>query len=472
MLWDSIPQVSADGPHSILRAGALRPVSEVTSNVDWRAPLFKLTYRLYPAQGKTGTLLAHLLYGDGENWDNDRENNIRLENAETKQNNDKPIPLLRFLEGNDYLRHCKSITKPKRLKNSSKQNEVFIFSKDAEIVNHLPRDIKQGEFVTHFTNKINVDENPSTPFYPTEQHSRRAKLIITTLPDCALSAIAMGIPVVVFYPLGKGSQHQSDLDEFAVLSELVRIFSITEMNKIDWQGYNADMGYLKLQIIDNLSDKLRQSEKLLAPLAPSDELPVPSLADIKSFMESGERLTQINKLGIPDRQRWGTPLSYEPEWNERGNLAAQLIPDNASIFEVGTGLGWFRSLVSERCNYVGADLEPLDQQTLVFNLDSDELPVNNKSHIVLLGVFEYLHEPLEVASKLEVTDNLVISYPCRLSDKGTAYSKRKSLGWANHFSEAEFLGIFSPHSFKVIRRLSISCTSEYEEILLKLRKTE
>jgi len=47
----------------------------------------------------------------------------------------------------------------------------------------------------------------------------------------------------------------------------------------------------------------------------------------------------------PDRQRWGNPLSYKPEWSERAKYAASLVPDNVSVLEIGVGSGVFRELV-------------------------------------------------------------------------------------------------------------------------------
>jgi hypothetical protein len=60
--WDEVPKRSADGPHAIQTVGLFEtnPVT-IRERVDWRCPVFKLTYRLDERQCVPGTLLARLL---------------------------------------------------------------------------------------------------------------------------------------------------------------------------------------------------------------------------------------------------------------------------------------------------------------------------------------------------------------------------------------------------------------------------
>ena len=61
-LWDDVPKLSADGPHSIQRAGMFAPERQVAANaVDWDSPVFKLTYRFEESGYTPGTLLWKLL---------------------------------------------------------------------------------------------------------------------------------------------------------------------------------------------------------------------------------------------------------------------------------------------------------------------------------------------------------------------------------------------------------------------------
>jgi hypothetical protein len=94
---------------------------------------------------------------------------------------------------------------------------------------------------------------------------------------------------------------------------------------------------------------------------------------------------QIVEAQAPDRQRWGNPLSYKPEWSGRAKYAASLVPDNVSVLEIGVGTGVFRELVKDRTTFVGSDLQPLDTASIALDLDRDPLPDARFDYAVLLG---------------------------------------------------------------------------------------
>ena len=76
----------------------------------------------------------------------------------------------------------------------------------------------------------------------------------------------------------------------------------------------------------------------------------------------------------PDRQRWGALSNHKPDWGSRGALAARHIRDGVRVLEIGTGTGTFRELVADRCHYTGADLQPLDEKTLAFDIAKTSMP--------------------------------------------------------------------------------------------------
>jgi hypothetical protein len=111
----------------------------------------------------------------------------------------------------------------------------------------------------------------------------------------------------------------------------------------------------------------------------------------------------------PDRQRWGNPSSYKPDWGDRARIAALLIPDRAHVLEIGVDVGNLKKLIQHRHVYIGANLEPLDTDTRSLDLDSEPLPHERYDCIVALGVFEYLHRPHEAVAKLSSCYNHIIS---------------------------------------------------------------
>jgi hypothetical protein len=183
------------------------------------------------------------------------------------------------------------------------------------------------------------------------------------------------------------------------------------------------------------------------------------------------RLRELARTGAPDRCRWGDPSSYNPAWDHRARLAAPLIPDSARVLEIGVGVGVLRQLLRPRCDYVGADLEPLDPETTRLNLDCDPLPHERYDSIIALGVFEYLHCPIEVVAKIAAAaDHIVLSYSCARARKagGTAVLERH--GWVNHFTEDEFVRLFAEHGLVLASRTPVNAAAEFEQVLFEFRR--
>jgi hypothetical protein len=111
-----------------------------------------------------------------------------------------------------------------------------------------------------------------------ERYRARAKLIVTMQLHCALPAIAMGMPVVVFYPLNTGAQHNSDPERFSSLNQIVPVFHLTQVRDVNTSGYVVDTSASKLALLDGF---YRTAQKWLlpnlpsvGPVAPAEALPV------------------------------------------------------------------------------------------------------------------------------------------------------------------------------------------------------
>jgi hypothetical protein len=150
------------------------------------------------------------------------------------------------------------------------------------------------------------------------------------------------------------------------------------------------------------------------------------------------------------------------------------VEDNASVLEIGVGLGVFRDLVSARTTYVGADLEPLDTKTIRIDLDSDELPDRNFDYGVLLGVFGYLHRPEAAAKKIcRIAARIIVSYCCRRTDltADDVRESRRRRGWLSDFTQAEFVELFTRHNFELASSMSITAAEGFEEFLMEIRRS-
>jgi hypothetical protein len=101
--------------------------------------------------------------------------------------------------------------------------------------------------------------------------------MITTLLHCALPAIAMGIPVVVFFPINNEAAHASDRERFSSLEGLVRVHRLEEIESVDWDPQPVDVSEIKLRIFDRFYEMAaRWGNGRLSktgPIAPSSALP-------------------------------------------------------------------------------------------------------------------------------------------------------------------------------------------------------
>jgi hypothetical protein len=146
--------------------------------------------------------------------------------------------------------NCLSLSLPRRFEEPS-QDEVFVVSRDRRILDCLP-DIGRFTFLSHYTGTADFEENMARAVQFLDTYRDRAKLIVTTLLHCALPAVAMGIPVVVFYPLNEERQHRSDRERFSSLQRMIRIYHLSEAHVVDWNGRVVDVSATKLAIADAL----------------------------------------------------------------------------------------------------------------------------------------------------------------------------------------------------------------------------
>jgi len=391
--WNTVPKISADGPHAIQTAGMFSPAAEARSKIDWTTPVFKLSHRdqgaftpgslvyelleqtplpaaVLPdaaaravgeiASLKVGTenlgdhiqiiagqeALARLGYETGSLIDRDDEiasapsnqtgNTGILLNGWFKSNPEQwpPHPRLtpvyfsfharpfqapsltgpaaiehyrkfgpvgardRYTENllrahgvDAYLSHCLSLVLPRRLPRPDTQTETYVVSRDRRVLDQLPSHIQDAHFISHYTGTADFAENLQRARNLLDLYRDRAKLIVTTMLHCALPAIAMGIPVVAFYPPNDGAQHASDRERFSSLAELIRVFELSEAGEVDWAGYRADVSRIKLHLIEKLAEMCAASwgpgePAPLAPIASSALLPVPSRDEIDLVMNA------------------------------------------------------------------------------------------------------------------------------------------------------------------------------------------
>jgi hypothetical protein len=181
-----------------------------------------------------------------------------------------------------FTSNCLSLTLNDRIDDPSRQTETFVVSRDERIKDVLPESLGPYCFVSHYSGSTDFAENVRLAESLLEMYRTRAKVVVTTLLHCALPAIAMGIPVVVFYPINTGIAHESDLERFSALDGICPVYSLDEMDNVDWNPRPIDVARIKLDSLDRFYAMAGRWQlpppPPIGPIAPSSALPPPDMA--------------------------------------------------------------------------------------------------------------------------------------------------------------------------------------------------
>jgi hypothetical protein len=187
------------------------------------------------------------------------------------------LDLLQEKQVESFVSHCATMSLLKRKKNSLTQNKVIVISRDKRILDYLPESLGEVEFISHYSGSHNFEENMKSAKQLLDFYQQRASLIITTLLHAANPAMAMGIPLVMFYPINNKAGHKSDLERFSSLADLIKIYHVHEIEKVDWSGTVLNLGSLKLRqkdIFYKMSARWKLPlRKPVGPIAPGSILP-------------------------------------------------------------------------------------------------------------------------------------------------------------------------------------------------------
>ena len=150
-----------------------------------------------------------------------------------------------------FTSNCLSLALPSRIVSTREQTEVFVVSRDERLTDYIPGSIGPYQFISHYSGTTDFQSNLMKAAEILKIYRTRAKLIVTTLLHCALPAIAMGIPVVVFYPINDGSAHESDRERFSSLRELVPIYHLQKTEAVNWDPVSINVSKTKQLIVDS-----------------------------------------------------------------------------------------------------------------------------------------------------------------------------------------------------------------------------
>ncbi|MEB3266235.1 MAG: capsular polysaccharide synthesis protein [Cyanobacteriota bacterium] len=132
-----------------------------------------------------------------------------------------------------YLSHCLSLTLPQRLPAAAAPMETMVVSRDRQILAYLPPQLGPYTFITHYAESRDFDVNMAASMRLLDLYRNRAARIITTLLHCALPAMAMGIPVIMVWPVNPPAGRDSDRQRFSSLSTMLPIHEPEQLAGLD-----------------------------------------------------------------------------------------------------------------------------------------------------------------------------------------------------------------------------------------------
>ena len=142
-----------------------------------------------------------------------------------------------------------------------------------------------------------------------------------------------------------------------------------------------------------------------------------------------------------------------PDWYQiRSQWVSGQIKLPSKIVEIGPGPIGIKPYLHDGVSYISFDLKKWTNETFLVDLnDSNSLKsvakkIDKNTGVVMLGVLEYLTNPLFVLKSLMKGKSLVFSY-CHSWDKSN-FVDRESRGWTSNLSEFEIIQFFMETSSK------------------------
>lgn len=121
--------------------------------------------------------------------------------------------------------------------------------------------------------------------------------------------------------------------------------------------------------------------------------------------------------------------------HDRCRLAASMIDPNANVADLGCGMQVLRGHLPSSIPYTGYDLGTMHPDNVHLDLDAPFRLEEAHTTAVVLGVLEYLEDPVQaLASARATVDTLVVSFVCAHNASEDDLARRVDLGVKHHWS--------------------------------------
>jgi Methyltransferase domain len=154
-----------------------------------------------------------------------------------------------------------------------------------------------------------------------------------------------------------------------------------------------------------------------------------------------------------DIARWSALDSLATQWDGRAAMAADWIPDQVRVLDLGCGAMTLGSLLKPGCTYFPADVVERREGCFVADLNRQEFPAGSYDWVSFLGVLEYIHDMNWALQKArEAAPNLLVTYCTHV---GGDVSVRRGMGWVNDLNRAEFEAVLMRADWSIARQAEV-----------------
>ena len=148
-------------------------------------------------------------------------------------------------------------------------------------------------------------------------------------------------------------------------------------------------------------------------------------------------------------ERW---QKLKTRWPERAEMAAQMLEGARSVADIGCGIGSLRHALPEHVEYVGLDIVARDPNTIVVDLNRDDIPELDVDAVAMLGVIEYVDQPKRILAQLPRFQKVVITYNhFSLGDIAAKVGlKKRRVGWRHRLTARRFERLLEESGLRVV----------------------
>lgn len=154
--------------------------------------------------------------------------------------------------------------------------------------------------------------------------------------------------------------------------------------------------------------------------------------------------------------RWQGGLDSEDWSKERIRVASGWIKAKSKVADLGCGTQVLAKSLHQDCQYTGLDIGNMNSKNVHLDLNKEFDFHEFFDVAVLLGVLEYLEDPISTIKRLkEHCNEVIISYVCAKESNSSIKKIRERIGVTNHLTESDLRVLLEGINLLILNEFTI-----------------